>query len=203
MNSIDIMILGIILFFGIKGFFRGIIIEVFTLGSLLIGYFAAVREMSIMAGVLKHYIHMPDLLSNVLGFVIIYTVVVIVLRWVGMGLKQFLRWSFLGWLDRGGGVLFGAFKGALIASLILLLESVLPVGDSLKKEQEESRFFEPVRAVAPWVFNTFKVIAPGAKDFYEEIKEGLEDKSKKIIDDMINKKIGSIEQEVKKRVGSE
>ena len=91
----------------------------------------------------------------------------------------------------------------MIASLLLLLESVLPLGDSLQKEQKESRFFEPIRAVAPWVFNTSKGLVPGAKDFYDEIKEGLEEKSKKVIDDMINSKISSIEQEVKKRVGNE
>jgi len=200
MNSLDIVILSVIGFFAVKGIFRGIIIEIFTLGSIVLGYLISIREMSLMADVLKHYLHIPDVLSNVLGFAVVFTITVFIFRWIGLSLKKFAKWSFLGWVDKSGGVIFGAFKGALIVSLFLLLESVLPPAEGLKRQESESMLFKPVRSIAPWVYNQVKIILPGAKDFYGEVKEGLEDKSKEVIDNIINDKIESVEQEVKKHI---
>jgi len=200
MNSLDLIILCVIGFFAVRGGFKGIIVELFTLAALVLGYVAATREMSLVAAGLKRYLHVPDMLSNVLGFAIIFTIVVVLLRFAGLAMKKFAQWSFLGWVDRMGGILFGTFKGSLVVSLLLLLVSLLPLGETVTREQEVSKLFKPVRSVAPWVYDRVKVLVPGAKDFYAEVKEGFEDQSKQVIDNMVKDKIESIEKEVEKRV---
>ena len=201
MNTLDIGILIILAFFLIKGLLRGIILEVFTLLGWIVGFVIALREKSVLASWMIKSLRFPELLANILGFLVILFVIVFLLRWAGRALKYTTRWTFIGWLDRGGGILFGVAKGLLAASLLLSLFSVIPVPDSLEKKKKESYLYEPVGAVAPAVFNFLQKALPKTKDFYEEIRDGFTTEKQKAIDKIKNNAIETLEKEVQKRVG--
>ena len=95
---------------------------------------------------------------------------------------------------------FGLFKGTLMASLLLLLFSVIPLPQEIRREEEKSLLYQPVRSVAPAVFNFLKHLLPQTKDFYEEVKEGFSLKSKELIDQVIEKEIESLEKDLEDRV---
>ena len=160
MNSIDIIILIILVFFCIKGFFRGFIMEILTLLGLLLAYVIAIREMSSVASLLSQLFHLPTPVMNVLSFILIFLIVVLVCRLLAGALRKITRWVFLGWIDRGGGVLFGLFKGAMVASLLALMISLIPISEELEAEQNDSLLFRPIRSVAPAVFNFIKHTFP-------------------------------------------
>jgi membrane protein required for colicin V production len=200
MNGIDITILVIVGFFGIKGLFRGLVIEIFTLIGLLVGYVIALREMGDLADFLERVFHIPELIANALGFLLIFIFITLLFRWIAGGLRRFLKWTFIGWLDRGSGLLFGLFKGTLITSLLLLLVSLIPLPNNLKEEENGSLLCQPVRSVAPAVFNFLKDAFPRTKDFYEEVKEGFSEKSRDFIDDMKAKHLNAIRKEVERHV---
>ncbi|MFH1943906.1 MAG: CvpA family protein [bacterium] len=200
MNGIDITILVVVGFFGIKGLFRGLVIEIFTLVGLLVGYVVALREMGDLAGFLERVLHIPELIANALGFLLIFILITLLFRWIAGGLKRFLKWTFIGWLDRGSGLLFGLFKGTLITSLLLLLISLVPLPSSLKEEEDNSLLYQPVYSVAPAVFNFLKDVFPRTKDFYDELKEGFSEKSRDFIDDMKAKHLNAIQKKVERHV---
>jgi len=193
MNSIDIVIFVIVCFFGIKGFFRGLLLEVFTLAGLLLGYVVALREMSNVASWINRALHFPQWISMAVGFFVIFMVILIFFRLLGRALRRLIKWIFMGWVDKGGGILFGVFKGAFVASLLALFVTLIPL--SLEIQEEDSIFFRPVRSVAPAVFDFLKHSFPRTKNFYEEIKEGFSNTSKEITDKMLSDRIDSLKKD--------
>ena len=143
MNVIDITILVILGFFCLKGFFRGIIMEVFTLLGLLAAYVIALREMNIVAGWINSLVSLPSLFTSTLSFFLIFLAISLLCRWLAGLLRHVTRWTFLGWVDRGGGMAFGLFKGALVASLLALLISLISFSAEMKKEESNSLLFRP------------------------------------------------------------
>lgn len=197
MNTIDTCILIVLGIFGVKGFIRGIVIEIFTLIGMVIAYIIAIREMSFFSNLLVSKLHLPDILASSIAFLVLFIGIVFIIRWLASALKLFARWTFIGWLDSLGGVLFGLFKGALIASLVLLLFSLLPLSAEIQKQQKASLLFKPVRSVAPFVFNTIKRVIPHSKDFYEELKESVKKKTKETTDQIVSDKLDSLKTDVK------
>jgi membrane protein required for colicin V production len=196
MNTIDICILVVLGIFGIKGFIRGIVIEIFTLVGMVVAYIIAIREMSFLSNLLVTKLHLPDILASSIAFLVLFIGIVFLFRWLAGALKLFARWTFIGWLDSLGGMIFGLFKGALIASLLILLISLLPLSSEIQKQQEASFLFKPIRSVAPLVFNTLKRIIPHSKDFYEELKESIKKQTKETTDHIISKKLDSLKTDI-------
>lgn len=200
MNAIDIAILVVIVVFAVKGLIRGLVIEVFTLAGLLVGYIAALREMGTLSGFLGKHIQLPELVLNIVAFLVIFLAIVLIFRWIAGALKRIMKWTFIGWLDRGGGILFGILKGLLIASLLLLVFSAIPFSDEMNTRQDESFLYEPVRSVAPAVFNFVKHAFPQTQDFYEEIRQGFNETSEEIMDRVKQKGMERLQKEVEDRV---
>jgi membrane protein required for colicin V production len=203
MNTIDIGICFVLGIFGVKGFIRGIVVEIITLVGMVIAYIVSIREMGFFADILIKNIHMPPVVASTISFLIPFIVIVFLFRWLASALKLFARWTFIGWIDSLGGLVFGLFKGALIASLIILLFSLLPLSSEIYKLQKESFLFQPIRSVAPVVFNTIKKVIPHSKDFYEELKEGLKEKTDAAAEHLILKKLDSIQTGLKEIEKSE
>jgi membrane protein required for colicin V production len=200
MNVIDAIILMIIGFFCVKGFFRGFIMEAFTLIGLVLAYIIALREMSALATLVAKAVNLPPMVITSLSFFIIFVLIVLFCRWIAGALKKIIKWTFLGWLDRGGGVLFGALKGGLVASLLALLISLIPFPDKMESVKENSFFFEPVCSVAPAVFNVVKRSFPQTKSFYEEVKESFEKTSKSVTDHIMSKHLEELQGELEKHL---
>lgn len=192
MNHIDMIILVIVGIFCIKGFFRGMILEIFTLIGLLIAYIIALREMDMVAGFISRIITLPDVVANSLSFILLFISILLIFRWLAGILRHIAQWSFMGWLDRVGGMILGIFKGALITSLLALFISLIPLTESMKKMHEQSLLFQPIRSVAPAVFNFLKSTFPQTKNFYEEVREGFSRTSNRLIDQAVSDQLDTI-----------
>lgn len=195
MNTIDMIILVVVGIFCVKGFSRGIILEVFTLIGLLIAYIIALREMDVIAGFINQLVSLPLIVVNSLGFVLLFVSILFLFRWVAGMLRRIAQWSFMGWLDRGGGMILGIFKGTLITSLFALFVSLIPLSEGIERMEEQSLLFQPVRSVAPAVFNFFKSTFPQTKNFYDEVREGFSRASNQVIDQVVSDQLNTIVKE--------
>ncbi|MBN2030255.1 CvpA family protein [bacterium] len=195
MNTIDLMILIIVGFFCVKGFFRGMILEIFTLIGLLIAYVIALREMSTVAHFVNRIISVPLIIGNSLGFLLIFVFILLLFRWIAIVIRRVVKWSFLGWVDRGGGMALGIFKGTFITSLLALLISLIPLSEKAENMQKQSLLFHPIRSVAPAVFNFLKSTFPKTKNFYEEVREGFSSTSSRLIDQIVTDQFNSLLEE--------
>jgi membrane protein required for colicin V production len=125
-NPIDI---GIIIIFGyclIRGFFRGFIKELFSLIAVFGGFYAACTYYTHIARLLSRWIDKTAYL-NILGFLILFIGIFIIISLLGVLIKYLMNIVFLGWMDRMFGIGFGAIKGVLITSIVLMgLTAFLP-----------------------------------------------------------------------------
>lgn len=134
MNAFDILVAVLLGYSLIRGLFRGMWKELASIVGVLGGFWAAYTFYATAAGYLSGLVSSP-VYRNILAFMAVFCIVLILVNVTAIILKYLMRIAFLGWLDRLGGVLFGAVKGVLVASVILLaLTSFLPKGTPLIRD---------------------------------------------------------------------
>lgn len=133
MNPFDILILVILGYSLIRGLFRGLVKEVSSVIGVFGGFYAAYTYYQNVAGLLSGLIQDISYL-NILSFLIIFCGVLIVVSVLGIIIKYLMNITFLGWIDRIGGVVFGLAKGILIVSVLFIsLTAFLPKGSAFIK----------------------------------------------------------------------
>ncbi len=169
MNTLDIIILALVLMFALLGLKNGLLRSVFSLAGIIAGLFLATRyneKFTTLFGFLKIE---PKLLS-LLCFLVIIVFVYILSGYIAgkiSGINTVTK-TF----DKLLGATLGIFKGIIIASLFLLL-TTNTFNLFSKSQIDGSRFYSIIINAAPEVYNYFQKIFPGAKDFYEELNHLL------------------------------
>ena len=123
-DILAVVILGVAF---LRGLFRGLIRETFSVAALggacvVIKLFAAplgVKLGTASQGQIGTVIA-PWIAGAILGAIAITTTVT-----VGRLLRRGSRWAGLGWVDRVGGGILGTAEGALVVSILLVLASTL------------------------------------------------------------------------------
>jgi len=127
MNPLDMLIVVILAFCLIRGVFRGLIKELSSIAGVFVGFYAAYSYYGVITKFLTRWFSNTDYL-NILSFLVIFSIIFIIISIFGIVIKYLLNISFLGWMDRICGAGFGAIKGILIVSVILIpLTSFLPL----------------------------------------------------------------------------
>ena len=135
MNFLDIILICIIAIFLIRGFFRGLVQEVLSLGAVVLAIFLASNYQHFLVPHLKLYIS-SEITVNALAYVLIFFGTIIVFWLIAKAIRSMLEISLLGWVDRLAGGIFGTIEGALIALILLMfMQSFAPESTWLKESQ--------------------------------------------------------------------
>lgn len=166
MNTLDVIILIVILIPALFGLKRGLIKSVFTLISIIAGLITAVKfhtGVSVVLGTVIKDVRILDPVSFILIILLFYL--------IGLFLAE--KISKTGFvtetLNKIGGFFFGGLKGALFLSIIFIIAgtSFFITESQIKK----SLFYAPVISFAPNTYNAVKSVLPfSKKDFYELTK---------------------------------
>jgi len=133
-NLLDIFIIIVLAYCLIRGIFRGLIKEVSAIIGVFAGFYAAYTYYPVVAKLLSPWISNTAYL-NILGFLIIFCLLLILISILGTIIKYILKVAFLGWVDRICGAGFGFVKGILIVSIVLMtLTAFLKKGSPLIKD---------------------------------------------------------------------
>jgi membrane protein required for colicin V production len=133
-NFFDIIVIVILGYCLIRGVFRGLIKELSSIIGVLSGFYAAFTYYMLLAKPLSKWITNTGYL-NILSFLIIFCGVFIIISILGVIINYLLKIAFLGWLDRILGSVFGAMKGILIVSVLLIaFTAFLPKGTPVIKD---------------------------------------------------------------------
>lgn len=161
MNLLDIVIIVIVGSSFVLSLFRGAIKEVFSIGSVIVGFLIANHTYWYMAGLLMPFVH-HEPLSTVIGYAVVFVGCSMGVRLIGVFIEKVVRQIMLGWADHLLGAVFGFIKGCLIVSVIVMLMTTLMPGN---KVFQESR-------LAPYIISTVDLMA---KVFPEDIKKCYQD----------------------------
>ena len=173
MNYLDYTILTLVAIFTVKGLFKGFIHEVFGLVGLVLSLILATKLMGKVSDWIAQFADIPPTLNTALGFIIVFVAVMLCCQFIIHFTQKVVKWVLLGWVDKLAGAVSGFLKGAIIASLMLLIITAMPLVESLIPGKDESKLFEPTQKFAPAVFDLAVVVFPDSKSFYEEVKDSI------------------------------
>ncbi|MDA8573049.1 CvpA family protein [Flavobacteriaceae bacterium] len=157
MPVIDIILGALILYGIIKGFFKGLFVEVASLLALMLGVYGAVHFSNYAAEFLSGYVDWSEQTMNISSFAITFIVIVLAVSLAGKALTKLANFAALGLINKLLGALFGGLKITLILSVLLLVFERFNTTLSMvsKDELEDSILYQPVGAIAPMILPRF------------------------------------------------
>lgn len=121
MNILDYLFLAVLFIFIIRGFARGLINEVFGIGSFLLSLFFAFCFYPQLG--VKFAASMNALLANIVAFFAIFVAAFIFIKIIQMLIKTIFSGPILNSLDKTLGLILGFCEGVALVFLILFVLS--------------------------------------------------------------------------------
>jgi len=148
-NWIDLALLIVLLLFGLRGYFRGLFREVFSLAGLAAGFLGAARYAEPLAGLAAtHWDAAPIILKGG-SFVICFFVIYVSFNLMGWLLHRSAKVLFLQTMNRLGGIVLGVGKGAaLTALLVFMITSTTLVPPSAREKLDDAYLVSPLARLA-------------------------------------------------------
>ncbi len=139
MNTVDIALILILFFFGLRGYWKGFFHEMMSLLALLAGCAAAFHWSPGVSQWLGERIQISSILLTFLAFLLIYAPVFLGIRFGRSMIERF--WPHIAANSLNGliGLFFGGFKGAVVVGCaVILLRMGAPAGGAAAAGPEES-----------------------------------------------------------------
>lgn len=123
MNLLDVLIIACMVFFIVRGIFRGFLRETGSLAGIILGIWAACLYHPQITGFLRLFFPAWKYLPLLSVALVIFTVLVLcnVAAWL---LHKFITKVFLGWADRMLGAGLAVLKGVIIIYFAIVLLTV-------------------------------------------------------------------------------
>ncbi|OIQ29289.1 MAG: colicin V production protein [Bacteroidetes bacterium MedPE-SWsnd-G2] len=153
--SIFDIVLGALLLFGlVRGFMKGLFVEVASLVALVAGVYGAIHFSNYAADVLVEKVDWEENYINLAAFAITFIIIVLVIALAGKALTKLADFAALGIVNKFLGGVFGALKFGVILSVLLLffdrINTTLPFAD--EEDINKSVLYEPVKSIVPMIF---------------------------------------------------
>ena len=154
MNTIDIVIAVILLFGLIRGFIKGLFIEITSLVGLVLGVYGAIHFSYFLSDLLKDKVSWDESMVQIVAFGGTFLIILLALIFLGKVLTKIAETAALGLFNKMLGALFGVVKYALILSVIFLVYDQINKSIKFvdKKKVKKSVLFDPVKNFAPTIF---------------------------------------------------
>lgn len=134
MNLFDIIILTTLIFFALKGLFRGLVNEVSSLAGLILGGWIAYRFYPLLSIPIHNILHIPGHIAAFIAFMLLLLLTGFIAHILGNIITTALRVVMLGSLNRLGGILIGAAEGALLLSMLFCVATADVMPAKLKQK---------------------------------------------------------------------
>ena len=121
MNYIDLTIGGLLIFGAVRGFFKGLIVEVAAVAALVLGTVGALLFSSVIGDFLSSYFESITAAPAGVVFALVFISIIVGVNLLAKGVTRLIKLAALGTLNRLLGAFFGALKYALLISGVLLV----------------------------------------------------------------------------------
>ncbi|MCM5662080.1 CvpA family protein [Galbibacter mesophilus] len=155
MNYIDIVLGGLILFGLVRGFMKGLFIEVASLLALVVGIYGAIHFSYFVGDFLVEKVDWEPKYINLTAFAVTFIIIILAVSLLGKLLTKIASLAALGFLNRILGAVFGALKIAIIlgAVLVFLDRGNETFGFIDQKALESSVVYQPVKDIGNFIFD--------------------------------------------------
>lgn len=168
MNLLDIIIVAAMIFFIIRGLLNGFIKEIASFAGIILGIWLGILYHPSMASALQAILPTWKYIQ-LFSFGLIFFLVFIIFSLTGWLLKALFEKVFLGWLDKGLGILLAVLKGIILTYLvIILLSTYVPSKAQLVAESRLAHFVVVsyqtlVKIIPPDLYHSMEKKLPGSK----------------------------------------
>jgi len=152
MNLLDFILLVPVVWLCIRGFSKGLIIELASLIGLILGILAAYYFSGYVRDFLKDYFSFKENTLRIIAYIVTFLAVILVVYLIGKIIEKFIDIVAMGWLNKILGAVFGLAKGIVLVSILLFIIEKTDPGEKIIKPQvkEKSMFYRPVMEVVHW-----------------------------------------------------
>ncbi len=172
MNYLDIIIAIVLFVFGVKGYRKGLIIEVVTLLAFGVGIYGAMHFSDFTAEHLQEVMTIDPKYLNTVAFVLTFILLVIVVNMIGKAVTNLVRAMNLNFFNKLCGFVFGAAKGVLLCSILVLVLNNFQLMGIVKPEvREQSKLYPYIEETVPYVYRGFDLVRDYAKEVLPENEE--------------------------------
>lgn len=156
MAIIDIVLVALLGFGLIRGFFKGFFVEVASLVALIAGIYGAIHFSYYVADLLMEHVEWSEKTINITAFAITFIIIVLVIALAGKALTKLADFAALGFLNKLLGGVFGMLKIGLILSILLIIFDKMNNTITFVDEEhtKDAMLYEPVKSLAPLLFPT-------------------------------------------------
>ncbi|MCK5520106.1 MAG: CvpA family protein [Candidatus Marinimicrobia bacterium] len=141
MHWFDVVIFALIVWFAIKGIMNGMVLGLFRLMGLVLGTLLAARYGAGLGSWFVHQFSAPPQVGQFIGYAAVFITIIIISQILAGMVKSLLEFVLLGWLDKAGGIAFGAVKALLISFVVFFAMSFLPENSITDGIYKDSRFY--------------------------------------------------------------
>ena len=154
MGVIDIVLGALILFGLVRGFMKGLFVEVASLVALVAGVYGAIHFSDFAAEFLQTKTDWNEKTISITAFAVTFVVIILIISLAGKALTKLADFAALVVINKLAGGVFGALKIAVILSVVLIIfdrmNSTITFID--EENMDDSVLYEPVKSLVPMIF---------------------------------------------------
>jgi len=173
MPLLDIIVLIPLIWFTVKGFTKGFIIELSSLAALILGIYLAYFFSNITASFLQNTMNFTSKYIQPVSFILTFVIVVVLIFILAKLLEALIKTASLGVFNKLLGAVFGFLKIAIICGFCLFQLSSLDADNKVISLQTKEKSY----TYKPLIKLTLFVI-PLMKKAKEKVSDALQNKEK-------------------------
>ena len=155
MNLIDLIIIAIIGFGIIRGYSKGLIIELSSFFGIFISFFIAGNVDNFISNKISAFISVNSDLLNTISFIIIFILSYLLIIYLAKGFTKLAKVVYLGLLNSVLGGVFGGLKLLLI--LLIITKIIFSLNLLSNNIISESSIMIHLHVLSEILFNSFEI----------------------------------------------
>ena len=155
MNLIDLIIIAIIVFGIIRGYSKGLIIELSSFFGIFISFFIAGNVDNFLSNEISAFISVNSDLLNTISFIIIFILSYLLIIYLAKGFTKLAKVVYLGLLNSVLGGVFGGLK--LILIVLIITKIIFSLNLLSNNIISESSIMIHLHVLSEILFNSFEI----------------------------------------------
>lgn len=169
MSAFDIFLLVLISYGAFKGFRRGLLLEVVSLGALLIGIIGGLKLLSEALPVMRGFFGDVYGILPFFTFLVVFALIILAVKLLGLLVKKAIDFTPLGMIDYVLGGVLGALKWCFGLSLLLYVANL--AGLHVSEETALASFVYPkLVLLTPLALKGIGVVVPFVESLLQTLK---------------------------------
>ena len=169
-NYLDIGLIVLLIFFGIWGFRKKLLLQLIIFGGIFISLFLAMESLEVVAPIFAS-------ISILSGSTAILITLVIVFCFVFYFYHMFIRWSrehanlkMPDIMEKGGGLIFGVLSGMLLATMLSMCLTLAPVKGDYQDYIFAAKFRPQIDSASIKIYDSLSSFVPGSITFIQNLE---------------------------------